>query len=171
MSALERVLDPDAGDRPAVLEILAEDPLGPAPRGSDDDERIPERQRVALFEFSRFEDVARRDRVHRPTAVPPDESARLRTGDDVAELAGEVHIQLLEHLGAQLSLSGSPQVGQDRSGDRRLLGFALVVGVEDDIRVDERPHRSYRSSRAGYGPPPRSYPRSSSASASPMTRS
>ena len=44
MSATERVLDSYAADRPAVLEILADDPLGPASDGGDDDQGVPERQ-------------------------------------------------------------------------------------------------------------------------------
>ena len=117
--------------------------------GGDDDERVPERQRVALLELGRFEDVARRDGVHGPPAVAPDEGARLRSRDHDPELARQVHVQLLEDLRAEKPLPGAPQVGQDLPGDRRLLGLALVVRVEDDVGVDERPHRSYTSSRAG----------------------
>ena len=40
MSATERVLDSYPGDCPAVLEILADDPLGPASDGDDDDEGV-----------------------------------------------------------------------------------------------------------------------------------
>src|SRR3989304_5859446 len=77
MSAAERVLDAYPRDRPAMLEILAEDPLSPASGCGDHHERIPERQRVALFEFSRFEDVARRDGGHWTTAVAPPEGTCL----------------------------------------------------------------------------------------------
>src|SRR3990172_411343 len=156
MSATERVLDSYPADRPAVLEILADDPLGAAPDGGDDDEGVPERQRVALLEVGCLEDVARRDGVHGPPAIAPDERARLRPRNHDPELAGEVHIQLLQDLGTEKPLSGAPQVGQDLSGDGRLLGFASVIRIEDDVRIDERPHRSYTAARAGEGPPPRS---------------
>jgi hypothetical protein len=41
-SATERVLDSYPGDRSTVLEILAEDPLSPAPGCGDHDERVLE---------------------------------------------------------------------------------------------------------------------------------
>jgi len=84
----EWVLDPDAVNRPAVLQVLAEQAPASGRAGRTNDERIPERQRVQAAEIDGSENQLRPDDddVHsiEPLTSPPWPRSRSRAPETPA---------------------------------------------------------------------------------------
>jgi hypothetical protein len=56
-------------------------------------------------------------------------------------LAGGDDVELLEHLGGQGAGAVAPQLRDERLGDRLADGVGGVVGVDQDVGVDEHDFR------------------------------
>ena len=132
--AAGRIIDPASG-----LEILADEADRPGASCGLHDERIPERQLGSLLEGCCVEDQPDIDLDDVPGRVQRDDLASLGPAHRWPELAGRDDVELLEDLGAHRPRAVRPQLLEQCSGDRLLLRFAGVVGVQQDVGVDERP--------------------------------
>ena len=133
--------------------------VAPARPGGFDDEGVPERQGVAFLELGGGEDERNIDLHELPVAVGVDEITGLAAGHGWVELAGGDDVELLEDLGAEGAGAGAPQLGEHRLGDGLAGGLGGVVGVDEDVGVDEHDlrrwvgQRWWRSSRVQCRPP------------------
>src|SRR6266536_1571313 len=133
----ERVVDLDAADLAAGLQVLSQEAGRTGTSGRLDDEGVPEGERVALLEFRGGQDERDVDLHGRPLAVERHDLASGGAAHGRLELPGRDDVELLQHLGAECPSPLPPQVVQQRLGDGLLAGLGAVVRVDQDIGVDE----------------------------------
>jgi len=129
------VADPDTVDDLAVLEILGEQPCTSRRGGALDDQGVPEGEVVETVEVDRPEDEveAYLDEIHLR------HQGNLSAGNlrVDAELARGDHEELLEHLGGDNAAGGGEGVAEDSTGHLSLVTAIEIVGVDQDVGVEE----------------------------------
>jgi len=98
--------------------------------------------------------------LNTPGRVDADDTSRRRSRQQRPDLARGVHVELLQHLSTENTSSLGSQFSKNSFRSIVLPPCVDIGRVDEDIRVDERPHRSCHSSRVHSMRPPRWNPRS-----------
>ena len=127
---LEGVVDRDAGDGLSVVQVFRDDATRAAAGSDREDQRVPEPDAGLIFDLEAGDDVAGRDALDTPGRVRVDDTPRLR-------------------IPARSSQSARNRCAATSS----LVPRIDVVGIDEDVRIDERSiaratrHASPRSAR------------------------
>ncbi len=134
----EWIRDRDARDPAPVLKVLREQASRTGTAGRLDDQGVPERNLVTFSKLRRGEDQRNVHLDQIPLTVEGHDLSGFRTPHRRIELPGGHDVELLQHLSAKRPRSTLPEILKDALCDQVLVGIGAIVGVDEDVRVDER---------------------------------
>ena len=149
----EWIRDLQSTDPLARVQILADKPVGVGLERGHENQCIPERNAKTLFIVGRSEHVGGLHADHPPGRVSLNQIARILTRDRFRNLACHGDVKLLEHLRAQHAVASVPQLPDERRRDIVPSARVGIMRVDEDVRVNERAHRSCKPSRGTALPP------------------
>lgn len=149
-------MDGETGDLLAGVQIFGQHAASAAPDCDGEDQGIPEPDPRTILDLECRRDVGGRDPLDAPLSL--DDAPGFLFGQRLLQLARSVDAKLLQHLRAENTRALGPQVPKNGLRDVVLSPRVDVVGVDQDVRVDERPDRSCHSSRVDSIRPPRGIP-------------
>src|SRR6266446_2950611 len=134
----KRVLDVKSGNLLPRIQIFREEPCRTALGCRGDDEGIPEADPRFVFHAECHRKLGGSG-FHAPDGVTADHQACRLLWQGRANLAGYVHVELLQDLHAQNTRTCGPKLAQNVFGGD-MLGLCIhIVGVNQHIGIDKGP--------------------------------